>query len=163
MRKITENEYSRIIGFYHNWKELNYGIKEFANRGVNLHEYISEGIVSYHYDFYINNEKGADSADCYDNDNNKVQVKGSSTYDSDLSSFGPDSEFDRLFYLGLDVKSDTCYIWEVDASLLDTTYVNKTETFRDQQKAGKRPRFSIYDKYIRPNNLMPEKTISLKK
>ena len=35
--------------------------------------------------------------------------------------------------------------------------VNKTETVKDQQKKGKRPRFIIPDKMIKPFNLKPIK------
>ena len=39
--------------------------------------------------------------------------------------------------------------------------VSKTKTFREIQDAGKRPRFSIKGKIIRPENIKPVKTCQL--
>jgi hypothetical protein len=80
-------------------------------------------------------------------------------HSSDLTSFGPTSRWDKLYFLdfynngNLDGSFD-CY--EIDTALIYNTVVNqgKNETFVDQQRQGRRPRLSL-KKIIRENNITP--------
>ena len=58
-----------------------------------------------------------------------------------------------------DKKYDGSYsIYKIEDPFIYNHKVNKNETFRDQQKAGKRPRFSIIKDIIKPNNILPIRT-----
>ena len=101
------------------------------------------------------------SADCYDKKNKKtVQVKASSTGKNgkcnDLTSFGPKSEFDKLYFLDFyrkgkrDGKFD---VYDIPIGFLYKTKVKKNMTLEQRaKKEGKRPRLSIMNKVIIPYN-----------
>lgn len=84
---------------YFLWKELDNMIRTSATRGINFPETISEAFCCYVMDFKWN--KGS-SGDAFDEKNNKiVEIKATSNYDRDTSSFSPTEDFDTLFLLGL--------------------------------------------------------------
>lgn len=145
------NETCRL---YFLWKDLNTGLRSVVTRGINFPEAISEPIVCYSLDLLWN--KGS-FGDARTRDNKVVEIKASSNFDSDLTSFSPKMEFDILIFLRLDQVNNLAYIY--DTGLNDTTLgniqVNATETLREQQEQGRRPRFSIISKIIVPQNLEP--------
>ncbi len=157
-KKITKEIYCEILNIFPNWKELNNKIKEHYSRGINFHEAFSEIIVG--YNFNLNLDKNS-SADLIDNYEKKYQIKGSSDYKNDLSSFGPNSSFDYLIYCGLNELKTELYIWKIDINFLKKIYVNNDETFEEQQKQKRRPRFSIYKKIVVPKELTPVMKVNL--
>ncbi len=158
-KKITKEMYDKINDLFPKWKELNKEIKENYSRGINFHEAFSEIMVGWKFKLLL--EEGGSSADLVDKNGLKYQVKGSSNYKNDLSTFGPRSEFDVLFYCGLNEEMNTLYVWKIDIDFLNKIKVNKDKTFREFQNLGKRPRFSIYKKIIKPNNLEPIEKIEI--
>jgi len=150
MIKITEKMYFDIINALEYWKKLNKEIKKNYSRGVNLHEAFSEIIVGYKYKLFLSDDN---SADLVDLKGNKFQVKGASNYKNDLSSFGPRSKFDYLIYCGLNDEKNKLLIWKINIDFLNDIYVNRKETFKMQQEAKRRPRFSIYKKIIEKHNI----------
>ena len=98
------------------------------------------------------------SCDCYKFDTNKrVQVKATSVSE-DLTSFGPRSECDTLIFCDFYVvgKFDGRFkCCEILNEKVYTHKVNRNQTFKEQQQASRRPRFSITKDIIRPLNLKP--------
>lgn len=162
--RITKELYNKIITLYPKWQFLNTELKKIYSRGINLHEAFTEIICCYHLNLDLNLGKSTNSADAFNQKKEPVQIKGSSYCEDDLSSFGPNSKFNILYYCCIDTKNVYIMnIFNIPINNLNTTFVNKNETFFDQQRQKRRPRFSIYKKIILPNQLKPLLIINLKK
>lgn len=160
MEKISKKKFNLVISLYPKWKELNKDIKSLYSRGINFHEVFSEFIICYINDYYHSLKAG--SEDAVTNNNIKVQIKSTSNYDSDLTSFGPTSEFEILEFARLNQELDLLYVYKIPINDLYNIPVNKFQTFREQQKEGRRPRFSIIKNFIEPYNLNPYVIINMK-
>lgn len=150
MKNIRNKDTEFVFEIYFKWKELNLLIKKHYTRGVNLHEAITEHLVCILNDYKLHASFG-DSEDAITKDNKKVQVKATSNFDDDLTSFGPRSKFDILEFLRLDLENDKFYCYRIPIDNLNDIKVNKDETFNQKQLLGQRPRFSIIDKIIIDN------------
>lgn len=150
-----------IADIYFKWKDLNDAIKQKYTRGINLHEYITEGLCC-SLNGYILHASEGNSEDAVDKQNRKIQIKGTSNFYSDLSSFGPNSEFDILEFVRLDYEHDVFYFYRIDIQFLSSLKVNKKETFEEQQKMGRRPRFSIIKDLIDSYNIEYYAIVDLK-
>lgn len=148
--KVTYEDFLESIRLYFLWKDLNKSIKSFYSRGVNIHEAITERIVCYVNDY--KHSLGGGSEDAFTKDGRKVQIKATSNYNSDLTSFGPTSQFDILHFVRLDQETDKMYLYDIKIDDLYTIKVNRSETFKDQQLSGKRPRLSVIEKFIKANS-----------
>ena len=143
------------------WKNLKMGLRDYKSREPNFPEGLSEvafclltsskrflslqGPVSASFDTFNLEKRHAE------------QIKACSV-ESDLSSFGPRSQWDKIYFLDFynGGKLDgTFNIYELPSEIIYKVKVNKTETFKDQQEQKRRPRFSITDKIIKPYNLEP--------
>jgi hypothetical protein len=149
--EVSDELYNEAIDIYFLWKELNNRIKKHYSRGVNIHEFITEVIVSYVNNFKIS--LGGSSEDALSNDGKKIQIKATSNFDDDLTSFGPSSVFDELHFARLDQKNDCLYLYVIPLNDLKNLHVNKEETFYQQQQNQRRPRFSIIKEFIIKKNL----------
>ncbi|MEB7825604.1 Bsp6I family type II restriction endonuclease [Staphylococcus chromogenes] len=161
--KIDKSRFNDMIKAYFLWKELNSLIKNSHTRGINFPEIISESLLCYALDYKLNRGTGGDA---YDEGNNKViECKATSNFDKDTSSFSPNEEFDRLYFLRLYQRDDELYIYdtEYDSEKLKFVQVNKKQTLGDQQKQGRRPRFSIIKQIIDKDNIQPIAKIDLRK
>ena len=128
-----------------------------------MHEAFTEIICSYHLKLDLNIGSGTNSADAINKEGELIQIKGSSDCENDLSSFGPKSKFDLLYFCCIQkLNPFLMNIYEIPLSHLGQTMVNKKESFKDQQDQGRRPRFSIYKYFIKPNNIKPLLVINLK-
>lgn len=160
--KITKELYNKIIDLYPVWKHLNEEIKKIYSRGVNLHEAFTEIICAYHLNLDLSLGKG--SEDATDLGGNKIQIKGASDCSNDLSSFGPKSKFNILYFCCIPENNKFLMrIYKIPIYSLHTIKVNKSETFIEQQKAGRRPRFSIHKKFVKQYNIKPTLEICLDK
>lgn len=162
--KITKKEIKMVTKAYFEWKSLNSTLKLYASRGVNFPEMISEPIGCYCLDLLWN--IGTSSAgDATNKAGEKIEMKATSNFDSDLTSFGPKCDFHNLIFLRLDSNNDLVYIYDtgIDAEKLKLFYVNKKNTVGDFQSAGKRPRFSIIKNVIEKESLKPTYIFDLKK
>lgn len=157
---ITESDFNKAIDLYWKWKDLNSELKKFYTRGVNLHEGITEIICCYVNDFQLSLGKG--SEDAVDPKTNQlIQVKGSSNWNKDLTSFGPESKFDCLHFVRLSYEKDIMYLYQIPTYDLDNIMVNKTSSVKDFKKQGKRPRFSLIEKCINKHNINEYATVDL--
>ncbi|WP_281999076.1 Bsp6I family type II restriction endonuclease [Priestia flexa] len=150
---VSKEQFDEAIRLYFLWKDLDTSIKAFFSRGVNLHEAITERIVC-HVNGYLHS-LGAGSEDALTEGGEKVQVKATSNFNSDLTSFGPKSEFDILHFVRLDRENDVMYLYDISIEELDDIPMNAHETFKDQQDAGRRPRFSIITRYLQKEEEKP--------
>ena len=100
---IHEPEDSELLKrLYSEWLSLNKSLKSISTRGINIPDTITENAFCL---FFPNNvrivrlKKGKCSYDCINTVTGKtVQVKAASVY-PDLTSFGPRSEYDELYFL----------------------------------------------------------------
>lgn len=72
------------------------------------------------------------------------------------SSFGPKSKQDKLYFMHFynDGNIDGTFdIYEIPNNVLYSTYVNKNETFKQQQLQKRRPHLSLMKKVIYSNNI----------
>lgn len=159
---ITKERFEKTIELYFKWKDLNGGIKEVYSRGVNLPEAITEPICCYVNGFNLSLGEG--SEDGIDPKTGmQVQIKASSNFNSDLTSFGPKSHFDLLHFVRLNQAEDIMYLYNIPLENLYEIKMNRDETFGDQQAQGRRPRFSIIKQYIEAEGIQPYAKVDLKK
>jgi hypothetical protein len=100
------------------------------------------------------------SADTYDIKTERAEQIKASSIKEDLTSFGPEAKWDDLYFLDFyrDGKLDGSFdIYLIDSSLIYSQVLNKAknETFRDQQRQGRRPRLSIKRDLIYKYNISP--------
>lgn len=158
---IDSSRFEDMIRAYFLWKELNSLIKNSHTRGVNLHEIISESLLCWTLDFKLNRGKFGDARD---SEGNVIEIKATSNWDRDLTSFSPSENFDTLYFVRLNQRDDTMtfYDLELNSEQIKEIPVSKSQTFGEQQAQGRRPRFSIIDKIIEPNNIKPAAELNLR-
>tara|TARA_Y100000310_G_scaffold336096_1_gene419771 strand:+ start:441 stop:989 length:549 start_codon:yes stop_codon:yes gene_type:complete len=153
-----------IKKLYRDWKKLNDRLKKIGTRGINLPETISENAFCLFFPNCVRTmglKKGKCSFDCIDVKTGlRIQIKASSV-GSDLTSFGPRSEWDQLFFLDFSKGDGSFRVYHIKPEWIYKHKVNKNQTFEDQQKQGKRPRFSIIDNIIEVKGLKPVKICKL--
>ena len=91
-----------LLKIYNNWVALSDLLEKNGGRRINLPELLSEAIFCLHFKagrLTSNISKANTSFDCYDYKNNsRIQVKACSVKE-DLTSFGPRSVWDQLFFV----------------------------------------------------------------
>lgn len=143
-----------VCDSYFKWKDLNNSIKNYVSRGINFPETISEPMGCYALGLLWNKGSGGDSVS---KDGKKIEMKATSNFDVDLSSFGPKTSFDNLVFLRLDYDNNLLYVYDLQMNSEDLKLlpVNSTQTIGDQQAQGRRPHISIIEAIIKPRNLQP--------
>ncbi len=136
-------------------------LSTLSTRGINFPSEISENIVCYTCGYFLNKGSSGDAID--PNGNRIIEIKGSSS--TGPSSFSPSERFDELVFVKLNKQNDTLliYLTGINNVSLGNIYVNATETVLEQQQAGRRPRFNIEDKIIKPFNIQPSFLFDLRK
>ncbi len=89
---------------------------------------------------------------------NKAQQIKACSIDNDLTSFGPKSKWDDLYFV--DFYNDGKVDGKFDVYLIPNKYIknqslNKNETFTDQQEQKRRPRFGIKKEIITKYKIKP--------
>ena len=154
---------------YSSWRVLCNQLEALKARKVNLPDGLSECAFCYFFNLWRTNYgiPGAQhsSFDAYNPQNHsRIQIKGCSV-DYDLTSFGPDSVWDELFFV--DFYKDGNWDFTFDVYLIpnEDIYnmkVNRTQTFREQQAEDRRPRFSIKRAIINEKGMRPQYTCNIK-
>lgn len=93
---IDKSRFKDAVRAYWLWKELNSIIKNSHNRGINFPETISETMACFALNFELNRGSGGDARSP---DGKIIEIKATSNWDRDTSSFSPDEEFDNLFFV----------------------------------------------------------------
>ncbi len=162
--KYDAEDFKEFKRIYKEWSELNKAIENLGGRTLNVPDLLSEGLFAYLFDFYrTNGSKNSKGYDVYDVINKKgIQIKSCSIED-DLTSFGPKTHWDLIYFMKFHPTSEDGLVEIYDISHFDfaNLILNKSEneTFEDQQKQGRRPRFSIQSEIIDKDNLKPIKVI----
>ncbi len=158
---ISNVDIENLIKMYKSWRNLSDLSAEFKGRAINLPEALSESIFCLETGAVrvVSNISQANSSwDCYDLKSEKrIQIKAAGVL-PDLTSFGPTSQWDEIYFMDFVVDGRWTGKYEVYLIDNDDIYnqkVNANETMRDQQLQGRRPRFSIYDCVIKEKNLNP--------
>lgn len=143
-----------VCDSYFKWKDLNNSLKNYVSRGINFPETISEPMGCYALGYLWN--KGS-AGDAQDREGRKIEMKATSNFNSDLTSFGPKCDFDNLVFLRLDYENNKLYVYDtgIDAEGLKSIPANATETVGDQQQQKRRPHISIINTVIKERNLEP--------
>ncbi len=148
---------------YNMWLVLNNSIKKISTRGINLPEAISENAFCLFFPCVrvVKLAKGKCSFDCINIKTGKrIQIKASSIK-SDLTSFGPRSEWDELYFLDFSAGNGSFKVYEIKPDWIYNHMVNKKQSFADQQAEARRPRFSITKNIIKSRKLKPIKICQL--
>lgn len=149
---------------YSDWKNLNDRLKEISTRGINIPEAISENAFALFFPdcmrvVKLNGMKC--SFDCINiKTGSRIQIKASSIV-SDLTSFGPRSEWDELFFLDFSKGDGSFKVYRIEQDWIYKHMVNKNQSFQQQQEQARRPRFSIIENIIKVRKLKPVKVCKL--
>jgi hypothetical protein len=164
LQYFEEKDREVLLYIYDSWRDLCVNLKSYESRAINLPEGLSEGAFSLEMNVarLLGSISGANSSfDCYSEKNTKrIQVKACSIL-PDLTSFGPKSVWDEIYFCDFfrDGNWDGSFdIYLIPNELIYDHKVNSTQTVRDQQLQGRRPRFSIFTSIIQDKQLIPIKT-----
>lgn len=150
---FDNNDRLRLSTMYNNWVALKNELSAFRSRSINFPEGISESAFCICFDIencgrVLNVNRGSVSFDVINfHTNLRLQIKATSI-ENDLTSFGPTSVWDELYFLDFYREGNfdgTFDIYFIPDDYLFNRIVNrkKNETFRDQQTQGRRPRLSV--------------------
>jgi hypothetical protein len=143
------------------WKKLKMGMKDYRSREPNFPEGLSEVafcIYSGSKRFISLKGKSSASFDTFNLRNKKAEQIKASSVKFDLTSFGPRSKWDDLYFLDFynGGKLDgTFNVYKISTKLIYSAKVNKKQTFEEQQKQKRRPRLSITKELILKKKLKP--------
>ncbi|MFA6308646.1 MAG: Bsp6I family type II restriction endonuclease [Clostridia bacterium] len=167
---FTDEDANGLKTIYESWRILCGTLAAMNARAVNLPEGLSEIAFSLAKNVWRCTDciPGANSSfDCYDpkggRRNNRIQVKACSVL-PDLTSFGPNSQWDRIYFLDFyrEGKWDGTFdCYEVRTDDINNFKVNATQTLLDQKKQGRRPRFSIYTGLIMERKYISKETFMI--
>ncbi|UUM19683.1 MULTISPECIES: Bsp6I family type II restriction endonuclease [unclassified Mycoplasma] len=150
-----------LFELYKLWKRLDKKTKEDFTRGINIPEYITEKLYCI-INNYKHKTKKDDSTDAVDKNGKRVQIKATNNFHNDLTSFGPQSQFEILEFVRLDYENDIFYFYRIDISILEHIKVNKFETFNNQRSQKRRPRFSIINKILIPYKIQHYANVNMR-
>lgn len=149
-----------VIDVYFHWKQLDAEIRTISGtRGINFPSELSEYMVCYALKLQLNKASGGDAVDFKCDPPQIIEIKATSVADGDdLSSFSPQEQFDDLIFARLEKQDDKLLIYRlgINSEDLKNIKVNKTQSVKDQQLQGRRPRFSVYHKIVKEKGLEPD-------
>ncbi len=161
---FEESDRKFLADIYKDWISLSKKLRSIKARAINLPEGLSESAFCLEmktYKFIGKINKANTSFDCYDSKTEKrIQVKACSIL-PDLTSFGPRSSWDELYFVDFykEGKWDGTFdIYKINDEYIFEQKMNTGQSLKDQQLAGRRPRFSIYESVIKKYNIKPIKT-----
>ena len=155
--KIDEARIDETCSAYFKWKDLNTYIKSNSNRGINMPDAISEPMGCYCLDLVWNRGKEVGDA-TNPRTNEKVEMKATSRFEGDLSSFGPDCSFDDLVFLRFNLEQNLLYVYDlhINSEQFGKYPANSTETIQDQKNQGRRPHVSLQTLFVDAKKLKPD-------
>lgn len=160
---FDDNDKQMLMTILKKIRDINKQLKSLKGRLINVPDVVSEGLFAHYFNSIRTNDvAGAHSYDCVSLDDGcGIQVKSASV-EKDLTSFGPKSAWDELYFMDFSSENDI-KIYKIPTDKIYNMVLNKSknETFKDQQDQGRRPRLSIQDSIIKPLGLKPVKVIPL--
>lgn len=151
----------QVVDTYYHWKTLDAEIRLLSGtRGINFPSELSEYMACFSLGLYVNkNKSSGDAVDMSDPKHPKIiEIKGSSAEKTSApNSFSPSEYFDDLVFVRLEKYDDILKVYRlgINSEKLGEIKVNEKQTVADQQKQGRRPRFSIQDKIVDEFGLKP--------
>lgn len=156
--KFEEKDKSKFRDLFKSWKAFKEA-GEFVNQRVIIPEGLTEGLVSkdiqdiYWYKSYDQKQSMYPTTkfDCYSSIDNKIVEVKACSVKPDLTSWSPKPYFDVLYFVdfsSMDGKYDIYKIDTSDKEILQETVTKGGETFQQQISSKRRPRFSLFEKYI---------------
>jgi len=161
LMSFTKADGRRWKKLFDMWKKLKLGLRDYKSREPNFPEGLSEVafcIYSGSKRFISLQGSSPASFDTFNLGTNKAEQVKASSVESDLTSFGPKSCWDDLYFLDFynNGKLDgTFNVYKIPSKLIYNMKVNKNQTFKQQQAQERRPRFSITKGIIKPKKLKP--------
>jgi len=158
---FNEEDKQKWKELFDKWKELKLGMREYQTREPNFPEGLSEvGFCLYSGSKrFISLTGNANSSfDTFNLETGKAEQIKACSVEFDLTSFGPKSKWDDLYFLDFysDDKLDGTFdVYKIPTGLIYSMQVNKKETFAQQQAQGRRPRFSIKKALIQQLGIQP--------
>ena len=161
VQAFTEDDRFILKNTYQMWIGLCKIAKKLKWRYINFPEGLSESLFCLEFESVRVVKVAGKESGSFDTYNLKMcrreQVKASSA-EEDLTSFGPASVWDDLYFLDFHRMDWTFDVYQIPNDLVYNQKVNKNQTFKDQQKQKRRPRFSIKKEIILRNRIKPIKT-----
>lgn len=162
---FDNKDFDLLREIFKDWLVMNEKLKSLGGRGLNVPDVFSEALFCLVFNAVRTNGT-AHSYDCVIRGTGEgVQVK-SASIPNDCTSFGPTSTWDLLYFADFAPNGEVDGLVKFYKIEDDDVYnlvlnAKKSETFKDQQGQGRRPRFSIQSKIIKPKKLKPIKTINI--
>lgn len=155
-----------FVDIFKDWVSINDRLTSIGGRSINVPDVFSEAIYCIFFGAIRTNGTGY-SYDCVDIKTGEgIQVK-SSSIKYDLTSFGPTSTWDKLIFADFASNGKIDGIvrfYNIDENIYNIVMnKGKGETFLDQQRQGRRPRFGIKKGIIIPNKKQPILEVDLLK
>lgn len=154
---IDAERIDKTCNVYFKWKDLNTYIRDNSHRGINMPDAISEPMGCYCLNLRWN--RGPVPGDATDHENGKkIEFKATSRFAGDLSSFGPECEFDDLIFLRFNTDTDQLYVYDLKINSVDFGKypANQNQTIDEQKKQGRRPHVSLQALFVDAKNLKPD-------
>ena len=157
MSKADAKTFKRLFNL---WKRLNIGLSKYG-RKMNIPEVLSEGMFCVFTGSVRFQRKlkgiGAVSFDTINlKSNRREQIKATSI-GKDLTSFGPETQWDDLYFMDFYRNGDidgSFNVYLIPNDLIYEKQVNENQTLKQQQAEKRRPRMSIkeiiQEKKIKP-------------
>ncbi len=163
MIEIDAARIDETCSAYFKWKDLNTYISNNSHRGINMPDAISEPMGCYCLGLKWN--RGTATGDATDKSGRKIEFKATSRFEGDLSSFGPQCTFDDLVFLRFKLDTNELYIYDLglNSDEFGKYPANSTQTIDDQKKQGRRPHISLFEMFVKTNNLQPDIIFDIRK
>ena len=143
------------------WRKLKMSMRDYKSREPNFPEGLSEVafcLWSGSSRFISATGLSNTSFDTFNTKTKRAEQIKACSIDEDLTSFGPKSKWDDLYFLDFynEGKVDGLFdIYKIPTELIYKNKVNKNQIFTHQQGEKRRPRFSIKKAIIMVNNIKP--------
>lgn len=143
------------------WLGLKDMSKILRGRSPNIPECITETclcLVTNSVRFEKSRKLKNASFDCFDILKEKTIQGKSCSVEDDLTSFGPKSKWDVLYFLDFYNNGEldgTFNVYEIPNNLIYNCLVKEGRTLKEAQKLGLRPRIHIKSQIVVPNGIEP--------
>lgn len=161
---FTKDDGRKWKEIFDQWRKLKMGLRDYKAREPNFPEGLSEVAFCLwsgagRYIKIKGSKKGiAGSFDTFDIKKGRAQQIKACSVEGDLTSFGPKSKWDDLyfmdFYAGGKVDG-TFDVYLIPDKYIKNQSLNKSEKFTDQQEQKRRPRFGIKKEIIAKFKIKP--------
>lgn len=162
---FDEHDFDKLKKIFFKWQDINKDLKSLGGRNLNVPDVFSEAI----YCYFFNSARTNGEAHSYDavslSNSAGIQIKSASIV-NDCTSFGPTSTWDKLIFVDFvpnGAVDGNIWFYEIPSDEVYNLVLNEKEheTFRDQQKQGRRPRFSVRKAIIEKLKLQPIKKVNI--